>query len=229
VDAARLVETFRRVGCALPEPVSVIERMELRFRLMEFTLRIGADFHTLYHARFGDVPCVFRPLETGRIWFDRMDDSRRVMIEWASSFAASFAACHTMPPAWRAAALLRARVAEPAGLRRLAADVGASRAAVLRGFRDAFGLTPHAYHARVRLRHALTELRAGPTKVAAAAHAAGFRSVKNFNRAARIHTGCPPSEIRGLAEADFGRLLAGLLCVEPDVLRRRAQNPVRSE
>jgi methylphosphotriester-DNA--protein-cysteine methyltransferase len=100
---------------------------------------------------------------------------------------------------------------------------------LLRSFRDAFGLTTHAYHARVRQRHALTELRAGLTRVAAGAHTASFRSVKNFNRAARIHTGFPPSEIRGLSGADFGGLLAGLLCVDPDVLRRRAQNPAGSE
>jgi AraC family transcriptional regulator len=103
----------------------------------------------------------------------------------------------------------------------LATEVGASPSTLIRAFKQMFGLPPHAYHARVRLRHGLSELRNGPTKVADAGRAAGYASSKNFNRAARHYTGLKPSEVRALSEPMFGRLLTDLLCVDPDVLRKR--------
>jgi AraC-like DNA-binding protein len=220
-------EVFERLAERTPEPANVPERLELKWRFMELTERVGSDFHDMFHRTIA-VPCAFLSIEsTARIWFDSVTDPRQLLAAWASTYAAEFARHHALPPAWKAARALRQRFAQPADIGRVAWAAGASRSALDAGFKRTFGMAPVAYHARVRLAHGLTELRDRATKVDDAARLAGFASVKNFNRAVGHYTAMTPSDVRGLPRADFERLLRNELLTDSAALaaRTRGQRP----
>jgi AraC-like DNA-binding protein len=226
VDGETFAEPFRRLADRTPAPVNVAERRDLKARFMEFALRLGSDFHARFHPTTR-VTCRFLPVEsTARIWFDSVADPRELLKAWASAYALEFARHHSTPVAWKAARELRKRCAQPADIQGLAVAIGASRAALMRDFDRTFGMTPGEYHARVRLAHGLTELRNRDTKVEHAARLAGFASVKNFNRAVSRHTAMMPSQIRGLPDAWFKRLLENNLQADPVLLAvRRKKQP----
>ena len=174
---------------------------------MEFSLRVGSDFHTQF-SRTTPHTCQFHPIEsTARLWFDSSTDPRILLTIWATTYATEFARHHPTPPAWKAARVLRQRVARPADISGIAAAVGASRSSLVISFKRTFAMTPSEYHARVRLAYGLSELRRGGTKVEDAARQAGFASVKNFNRAVRTYIAMKPSEARELPCQAFERLL----------------------
>ena len=196
LDAETFAEPFNRLADRTPPPANVAERRDLKARFVEFTQRLGIDFHAWHH-RTTPLSCGFRPIESAaRIWFDSQTDPRRLLTVWASTYAAEFARHHPFPPAWRAARILRERFAQPADIQGVARAVGASRSALDEHFSRTFGMPPIAYHGRVRAAHGLTELRNRDTKVEDAARRAGFASVKNFNRSVRHYTAMTPSQVR---------------------------------
>ncbi|GAA2494868.1 AraC family transcriptional regulator [Streptomyces longisporus] len=81
----------------------------------------------------------------------------------------------------RARAVLEERLAEPPTLERLAADFGTSPFALLRAFRDAYGMPPHAWLTDARVRRARRLLDAGTTP-AEAAVTVGFTDQPHLNR-----------------------------------------------
>ncbi|RAG84722.1 AraC family transcriptional regulator [Streptacidiphilus pinicola] len=106
----------------------------------------------------------------------------------------------TAPRAGRDAAraardLLAARLDEPPGLEELAATVGAGPFPLLRAFRDAYGLPPHAWLTQYRVRTARTLLDAGVTP-ADAAVAVGFVDQAHLTRHFRRIVGVPPGAYR---------------------------------
>jgi len=86
----------------------------------------------------------------------------------------------------RARAVLEERMAEPPTLEKLAGDLGTSPFALLRAFRDAYGMPPHA-----RVRRARHLLDAG-TAPAEAALAVGFTDQPHLNRHFARIVGVPP-------------------------------------
>ncbi len=207
VDGARFAEPFKRLARRVPSPANVAERRELKARLAEFTQRMGMDFHAWFH-RGEPLSCDFHPVErTAAIWFDADADPRRLLTIWASTYADAFARHHPVPPVWEGfARLLRETCAQPADIQGIARAIGASRKELDDSFWRTFGLTPSAYHRRVRLVHGLSQVRHRGTKVETAAGMAGFASVKNFNRAVRRHTAMTPPQIRHLSRAAFEEL-----------------------
>jgi AraC-like DNA-binding protein len=95
----------------------------------------------------------------------------------------------------RARAVLEERLAEPPSLERLASDLGTSPFALLRAFRDAYGLPPHAWLTDARVRRALRLLDAGSTP-AEAAVAVGFTDQPHLNRHFTRIVGVPPGAYR---------------------------------
>ncbi|WP_372398054.1 AraC family transcriptional regulator [Azospirillum sp. HJ39] len=93
--------------------------------------------------------------------------------------------------------LLHARMAEDVGLEALAAAAGVDRFRLNRAFRAAFGLSPHAYLVRLRLRAARRRLAAGeaPAPVAAAV---GFADQSHLGRWFRRAYGLTPAAYRDL-------------------------------
>ncbi|MCL6731455.1 AraC family transcriptional regulator [Streptomyces neyagawaensis] len=91
----------------------------------------------------------------------------------------------------RARAVLQERMADPPTLERLAADLGTSPFALLRAFRTAYGMPPHAWLTDARVRRARALLDAG-TAPAAAAVAVGFTDQPHLNRHFSRIVGVPP-------------------------------------
>ena len=98
----------------------------------------------------------------------------------------------TTPRSVRAARdLLHARLADPPSLEELASAVGSGTFALLRAFRAAYGLPPHAYLTNLRVQRAREMLDTGlrPAEVAARA---GFTDQAHLNRHFKRIVGVPP-------------------------------------
>ncbi|WP_428986001.1 AraC family transcriptional regulator [Streptomyces pyxinicus] len=91
----------------------------------------------------------------------------------------------------RARAVLEERIAAPPTLEALATDLGTSPFALLRAFRDAYGMPPHTWLTDVRVRRARHLLDAG-TAPAEAAVAVGFTDQPHLNRHFTRIVGVPP-------------------------------------
>jgi AraC-like DNA-binding protein len=86
---------------------------------------------------------------------------------------------------------LLARMAEPPSLEQLARELGTSPFALLRAFRTAYGMPPHAWLTNARVRAARRLLEAG-TAPADAAAAVGFTDQPHLNRHFTRIVGVPP-------------------------------------
>lgn len=91
----------------------------------------------------------------------------------------------------RARAVLEDRMAEPPTLERLAADLGSSPFALLRAFRDTYGMPPHTWLTDARVRRARRLLDAGIAP-AETAVAVGFTDQPHLNRHFARIVGVPP-------------------------------------
>ncbi|MFI0719688.1 AraC family transcriptional regulator [Streptomyces sp. NPDC021224] len=91
----------------------------------------------------------------------------------------------------RAREMLLSRLPDPPGLEALAAEFGTSPFALLRAFRSAYGLPPHAWLTGERVRAARRLLDAGVAP-AAAASAVGFTDQPHLNRHFTRIVGVPP-------------------------------------
>ncbi|WP_406865464.1 AraC family transcriptional regulator [Streptomyces sp. HUAS MG47] len=91
----------------------------------------------------------------------------------------------------RARALLEERMTEPPTLERLAAELGTSPFALLRAFRETYGMPPHTWLTDARVRRARRLLDAG-TPPAEAAVAVGFTDQPHLNRHFTRSVGVPP-------------------------------------
>ncbi|MET9495197.1 AraC family transcriptional regulator [Streptomyces sp. NPDC006552] len=91
----------------------------------------------------------------------------------------------------RAREVLEADMTDPPSLETLAADLGSSPFALLRAFRDAYGMPPHAWLTNARVRVARRLLEEG-TAPADAAVAVGFTDQPHLNRHFTRIVGVPP-------------------------------------
>ncbi|GAA0310726.1 AraC family transcriptional regulator [Streptomyces polychromogenes] len=95
----------------------------------------------------------------------------------------------------RARAVLEERMARPPSLERLAAELGTSPFALLRAFRERYGMPPHTWLTDARVRRARRLLEAGgaPAEVAVAV---GFTDQPHLNRHFTRIVGVPPGAYR---------------------------------
>ncbi|WP_274912884.1 AraC family transcriptional regulator [Streptomyces sp. WZ-12] len=106
----------------------------------------------------------------------------------------------------RARAVLEERMAEPPTLEELAGELGTGPFALLRAFRAAYGMPPHAWLTDARVRRARRLLEAG-TPPAETAVAVGFTDQPHLNRHFTRIVGVPPGAYRRerrRGEADTG-------------------------
>ena len=95
----------------------------------------------------------------------------------------------------RARAVLEERMAEPPTLERLATELGTGPFALLRAFRDAYGMPPHTWLTDARVRAARRLLDAG-VPPAEAAVAVGFTDQPHLGRHFTRIVGVPPGAYR---------------------------------
>ncbi|MET7974165.1 AraC family transcriptional regulator [Streptomyces mirabilis] len=135
----------------------------------------------------------------------------------------------------RARAVLEERMAEPPTLERLAADLGTSPFALLRAFRETYGMPPHTWLTDARVRRARRLLDAGSAP-AEAAVAVGFTDQPHLNRHFTRIVGVPPGayqrERKNVQDAD-GRpyLPSGVWqnrqLSQTYAVKKAAENPTR--
>lgn len=94
-----------------------------------------------------------------------------------------------------ARAVLEERMADPPSLEQLAAELGTSPFALLRAFRDRYGMPPHTWLTDARVRRARRLLDAG-TAPAEAAVTVGFTDQPHLNRHFTRIVGVPPGAYR---------------------------------
>ncbi|CAM5599646.1 transcriptional regulator [Streptomyces avidinii] len=95
----------------------------------------------------------------------------------------------------RARAVLEERMGEPPSLEQLAAELDTSPFALLRAFRDRYGMPPHTWLTDARVRRARLLLDAG-TPPAEAAVTVGFTDQPHLNRHFTRIVGVPPGAYR---------------------------------
>ncbi|MET9885841.1 AraC family transcriptional regulator [Streptomyces sp. NPDC006430] len=95
----------------------------------------------------------------------------------------------------RARSVLEERLADPPSLEQLAAELGTSPFALLRAFREHYGMPPHTWLTDARVRQARRLLDAG-TPPAEVAVAVGFTDQPHLNRHFTRIVGVPPGAYR---------------------------------
>jgi transcriptional regulator GlxA family with amidase domain len=89
----------------------------------------------------------------------------------------------------------------------LAHRMGANGRVLERRFETRYGLTPKAFHTRVRVRAAVLELHGSDVKVEYVAKHFGYTGLANFYAVFERHTELTPSQVRGLEAAALEALL----------------------
>ncbi|MFD5589282.1 AraC family transcriptional regulator [Streptomyces sp. NPDC058733] len=111
--------------------------------------------------------------------------------------------------------VLEERMADPPTLERLAQDLGTSPFALLRAFREVYGMPPHSWLTDARVRHARRLLDAGISP-AEAAVAVGFTDQPHLNRHFARIVGVPPGayqrERKNVQDAERPGLLLSETC-----------------
>jgi hypothetical protein len=122
---------------SMPAAQSIQEAAALTDRLKICTTEVGIGFHREYHRRRSQRPCEGSAVESAmHVWSQHHDDPRVMLQRWTGAFLESFDANHPASPAEKAASILRTRFSDPPGLNALASEVGASRSALVRDFRQ---------------------------------------------------------------------------------------------
>lgn len=80
-------------------------------------------------------------------------------------------------------------------LDQLSQTVGISRYAIIRLFKNNFGLTPHAYQLNQKINTARSLLKSGET-IVQIAHALGFNDQSHFHHVFKAHTGITPKQFQ---------------------------------
>ncbi|MBB3769911.1 AraC-like DNA-binding protein [Angulomicrobium tetraedrale] len=92
-----------------------------------------------------------------------------------------------------AAEIYRREFGSPPTIEQLAQRVGLNRNELTSGFRDAFGVTPHAYALVQRMERAQQMLREGRLSISEVARRIGYEGYSSFARAYHAHYGRAPS------------------------------------
>ncbi|MFD0268105.1 AraC family transcriptional regulator [Streptomyces sp. NPDC127106] len=119
----------------------------------------------------------------------------RILARHAGPLPARTAKSAGASGAARARAVLQERMADPPSLEQLAAELGTSPFALLRAFRERYGMPPHTWLTDARVRRARRMLDAG-TAPAEAAAAVGFTDQPHLNRHFTRIVGVTPGAYR---------------------------------
>lgn len=191
-----------------PAPHTLQEANMLSDQLKLSAFEASLTFHEYHHRRSRRAECRGSLIETSyRMWRRDDDDPRGAFRSWMTAFLRAFDATHPTTGVERAAAALREHFQAPPKLDALAADVGMSRSALTRAFRDTYGMTCGEYLTRVRLRWFVEQARAPQSRTGQLASDAGYASYHNLSDALIRRTGIKPGEVRSLSDDQAVELL----------------------
>ena len=200
---ARGLERFQN---DLPAPRSHIERRVLHDCVIATLTEASHYCHRAFHERHPEVSCGGSPLaEMGSVWRDA--NWKQIIIRWTHEHRHAFQERHDWPAHVQVADYLDLHFREPLDVKELAHRVACGRTTLLRQFKAAFGMTIGRYQRRLRIRQAISDLRACGSKIDNVARMVGYQSPKSFYESLKNETGLTPSNIRNLAESAVRRLL----------------------
>lgn len=113
----------------------------------------------------------------------------------ASADAKALPTARKQVPLQLAPVLDTLQVQPHASLQQLAQAAGLSRYQLIRAFRAATGMTPHAYQLNASINRARDSLQEG-TALAQLAHELGFADQSHFQRVFKAHAGITPGRYR---------------------------------
>ncbi len=151
--------------------------MEDPYRILPSTTQLREAFQGLRNGRSQGMPMLFDALESFEE--DSADPARHLPV-------------HALR---RVMAHLRSHVAAPLDLSALGAVAGLSKYHLVRAFRAAYGLTPHAYHLNLRVNEAKARLARGED-LATVAQECGFCDQGHFTRVFARCVGMTPGAYR---------------------------------
>lgn len=140
--------------------------------------------------------CAMNELLFSAVSTHEKDEALRAFLDACAGADADVlpSACKPIPP--QLAPVLDALQAEPlASLQQLAQAAGLSRYQLIRAFRAATGMTPHAYQLNANINRARDSLQEG-TALAQLAHELGFADQSHFQRVFKAHAGITPGRYR---------------------------------
>jgi AraC family transcriptional regulator, transcriptional activator of the genes for pyochelin and ferripyochelin receptors len=95
-----------------------------------------------------------------------------------------------------AATIYRREMVNAPTIEQLATRIGLNRNDITKGFREAFGVTPHAYRHVLRMEEARLMLQGGQLSISEVGRRIGYEGYSSFSRAYRAHYGRPPSVVK---------------------------------
>ena len=213
----RYEDVSRRLIARLPEPPIVLESMWLHEKLINANARAARAFHRAQGC--DGVRCGMPPAD----YWDSIAATlrrapRRALARSLAAFLQSFDRHHSrIGVPVRAAKLLRRSWYVHRRMDQVAARLGTSRSTMERLFVERYGLTPRAYHTRVRIRAAVMRLHDSQDKVEYIARCTGYAGLGNFYRTFEACTAVSPSAVRDASPTALARLLRE--CCEIDTAR----------
>lgn len=191
-----------------PPPHTLQEADILTDQLKLSAFEASLTFHEYHHRRSRRAECRGSLIESSyRMWRRDDNDPRRAFRSWMTSFLRALDATHPPAGVERAAATLREHFQAPLKLDALAAEIGMSRSALTRAFREEYGMTCGEYLTRVRLRWFVEQARDPHSRAGQLASDAGYASYHNLSDALIRRTGFKPSAVRNLSDDQTVELL----------------------
>jgi AraC-like DNA-binding protein len=215
-------DAFRRLASTLRPAAGPVESIWLTEKLANVCWRAATTFHREQDCvklnRGCRLPPVY-PFPVG--WGVGRKTPQFLLRLWLSRFLKAYDGAHPEGLPLHAATLLRRKPTVWVTEFALARKLGSSPSVLCRRFQTRYGLTPKAYHTRVRVRAAIHHLRNSDLKVDAVARRAGYQNATNFYSALAALTGKTPSAIRQLETSELQDLLDRWLDIKPSTLIKR--------
>jgi AraC-like DNA-binding protein len=189
-----LMQFAARLAC----PIGAAAERWLRERLRTVCDRASVALHGNQH-KSARRSCEFPPPYLFHAAWDRTRVPAPTQLRrWLAAFLRVFDTRHDVGAPVRTAKLLRRAARTALTMEDVAHRMGMSSAVLERRFEARYGLTPKAFHTRVRVRAAVLELHGSDVKVEYVARRVGYAGVANFYTALGRCTGLTPSEVREL-------------------------------
>jgi AraC-like DNA-binding protein len=173
-------------------------------------LQAGLTFHASFHRRIDGRRCGFAPAP---LTATSEGSASRALNAWAFQYVKSFTAEHEVPVAIRVAAWLRRHYHERCPILLICAEIGTSRASLLRGFEAAYGTSPLGFASLLRLREAVARMRIPDGNLETTAATVGYGDAKSLAQVLRRHAAVDPGAVMAMSDGDFDSLMNGPLRV----------------
>jgi AraC-like DNA-binding protein len=214
-------DSFLRFASAVPPPRGHVEALCLRKELVAICLRAGHQLHEDQHRGRSDTWCAMPAITSLEgLWYTGPNPPLFLLRLWLSRFLKSLDATHPDCLPVRAARALQRSSNRSLPEEELARKLGCSRSVLLRRFYSRYGLTPKAYHTRVRLRKAVRRLQGSNVKTDSIAYGVGYHGSANFYSSLYTFTGLTPAVVRVLTDSEVERLFRTALEINPARLVR---------